>query len=667
MHYQTINHGGGNGVTAPQKQATLQLDRLNSFPLGRKHATSLDFSKVVPIDNLKTVAKDVIDLNTEVKIMGGATTAPVMSNIRQIVDTYRVPYQAIYGDDWENVIGVIKQKGDSAPIDARAWFSPSALLNYFISATSALIAADTVQYYDSFFRLLLSIRAIFGDESILPYFNIHLNKVVSAPDEGFIGPFVAARLKQSFEALSLTKSYLVVDYGDSVVYYYFNADQELPVDVIYNYRYVASYAEFLEIIENAPNIDVVDTETTNIFANTYYSVLNTLNSAGFAYTGYNGPINFENVVAYQLVLADKFSNSRIDNIYTPKQYLNMLKGIFTNTPFSSIFQSYYIIDGAVYFYSPVSKRVFSSFFNTQYGASFVSNSLKYLLAIFSFGRPLRFGDYFTASRLEPLAQGDVKVTVQDGEVSAMDMKQKEWIYSFLYNLNIASSEFKDYIKGIFGADINPSRADIIRLVRSERYLGKESIENTGSAQFDLATTEGKIPITTALRGGALPAKLMYHSKEAGLLITVVWHDVEIYRSNTISRDAFVTNVEEEYIPELEFTGDQVILTQELDASTKVSDYFAWNQKYAEYKMRYSFVSGAFLGDYGNQMIVTDSGYVMNNGAEYLSSDFIRQSIVDYNRFFPSNMFYTMPVHAYAIVVSDCNAKRPMYINPQPMR
>lgn len=666
MHYQTINQGGGNGVTAPQKQATLQLDRLNSFPLGRKHATSLDFSKVVPIDNLKTVAKDVIDLNTEVKILGGATSAPVMSNIRQIVDTYRVPYQAIYGDDWENVIGVVKQKGDSCPNDARAWFSPSNLLTQLLSTVSSLVSSDTKQYYEVYFKLLLVFRSIFGDESILPYFNIHLNKVVSAPDEGFIGPFVSTCLKQSFESLSLTRSFMVVNYGDSVVYYYFNHEQVLPVDVVYNYRFVGSFAEFLEIIENAPNIDIVDTETTNIFANTYYSVLTTFNSAGFAYTGYNGPINFENVVAYQLVIADKFSNSRIDNVYTPFQYLNMLRGLFTSGPLSSYVTRTYSIDGAFYTYSPVSNFVFSNV-TKLFGLDYVLSSLNYLLSIFTFGRPLRFGDYFTASRLEPLAQGDVKVTVQDGEVSAMDMNKKEWLYSFLYNLNIASSEFKDYIKGIFGADIYPSRADIIRLVRSERYLGKESIENTGSAQFDLATTEGKIPITTALRGGALPAKLMYHSKEAGLLITVVWHDVEIYRSNTISRDAFVTSVEEEYIPELEFTGDQVILTQELDASARVSDYFAWIQKYAEYKMRYSFVSGAFLGDYGNQMIVTDSGYVMNNGAEYLSSDFIRQSIVDYNRFFPSNMFYTMPVHAYAIVVSDCSAKRPMYINPQPMR
>lgn len=667
MHYQTINQGGGNGVAAPQKQATLQLDRLNSFPLGRKHATSLDFSKVVPIDNLKIVAKDVIDLNTEVKIMGGATTAPVMSNIRQIVDTYRVPYQAIYGDDWENVIGVVKQKGDSCPNDARAWFSPSSVLTKLLSYVSRLSSDEVKQYYEIYFKILLVFRAIFADESILPYFNIHLNKVVSAPDEGFIGPFVSSCLKQSFEALGLTKSFMVVNYGDSVVYYYFNAEQELPVDVIYNYRFVGSYAEFLEIIENAPNIDIVDTENINIFANTYYSVLTTFNSAGFAYTGYDGPVNFEAIVAYQLVLADKFSNSRIDNIYTPKQFLSSLRGAFDG-PFRNQDISYYI-DGNRYYYSPVSNNFFTQAlnFSLSYGLDYSLGLLNYLISIFSFGRPLRFGDYFTASRLEPLAQGDVKVTVQDGEVSAMDMNKKEWLYSFLYNLNIASSEFKDYIKGIFGADINPSRADIIRLVRSERYLGKESIENTGSAQFDLATTEGKIPITTALRGGALPAKLMYHSKEAGLLITVVWHDVEIYRSNTISRDAFVTNVEEEYIPELEFTGDQVILTQELDASTRVSDYFAWIQKYAEYKMRYSFVSGAFLGDYGNQMIVTDSGYVMNNGAEYLSSDFIRQSIADYNRFFPSNMFYTMPVHAYAIVVSDCNAKRPMYINPQPMR
>lgn len=679
MSVNKMSDGNPSGVSKAQQNATINLDRLNSFPLNRSHATSFDLSKVIPVDHLRTVPRDVIDLNTEVRLLGNATSAPILSDIRQFVETYKVPYQAIYGRDWETVIGVVKDRGTAVPEDTRAYFSPSLLWTNLVSAFSFMYNVESPAWITASIKLLLAMRSVFTECSLLPYFNIHLHKNVylNYYKDGvrcYLGTWMNHVFNNLFSSLKTEDIAFYVTLDDKVVYYHFNSTSAIP-DNTKNIVIVESVSHMLEIFEQFPSFifctalghTPIQGFDFSYFADGEDDLCQKLLSSSFV--GVADTINFEPIVAYQLVISDKFSNNLVDNIYNSDKYMAALRGLITSVSVvADIVNSSYILDGDRYFYSPVSNNIFKQLTtqsgNNPYLFTMVSN---YLLQIFSFGRSLRFGDYFTGSKLEPLANGNVNVSVEDGQVSAIEINQKEWLYSFLYNLHISSSEFKDYIRGIFGSDIKADRKDIIRLVRQERYLGKESIENTGTAQFNVSSTGSGLPITSVLRGSSLPAKLLYHSPESCILITVVWHDTNIYRSNSISRDAFIKTVLDEYIPENEFLGDQEVITHELDSSAPLRGIFSWNQRFAEYKMRYNFVSGAMLGDKGNNMLVTDSGYSFNAAVDNLSSDFIRQSILDYERFFPQNNYNTLPVHAYAKITSACNAKRPMYINPQPMR
>lgn len=680
MSVNKMSDGNPSGVAKAQQNATINLDRLNSFPLNRSHATSFDLSKVVPVDHLRTVPRDIIDLNTEVRLLGNATSAPILSDIRQFVETYKVPYQAIYGRDWETVIGVVKDRGTAVPVDTRAYFSPSLLWTNLVTGFGQMYSVTTREWVRACIKLILAMRSIYTECSLLPYFNIHLHKNVylNYYKDGvrcYLGTWmndVFNALYNKFKELDICFS---VNEDNTVVFYHFNANSAIP-ELNENRVLIESVSHMIETFEQFPDFylltgvghqPLADVSFADLVNNDDINYTQILLSSSFV--GVADTINIEPIIAYQLVIADKFSNNLVDNIYNPDKYIASLRGLVSaSSLFGDIMDSSYVLDGDRYFYSPVSNNVFRKV-TAEYGNNptlyvIISN---YLLQIFSFGRSLRFGDYFTGSKLEPLARGDVNVSVEDGQVSAIAINQKEWLYSFLYNLHISSSEFKDYIRGIFGSDIKADRKDIIRLVRQERYLGKESIENTGTAQFNVSSTGSGLPITSVLRGSSLPAKLLYHSPESGLLITVVWHDTNIYRSNSISRDAFIKTVLDEYIPENEFLGDQEVITHELDSAAPRRGIFSWNQRFAEYKMRYNFVSGAMLGDKGNTMLVTDSGYSFNAAIDHLSSDFIRQSILDYERFFPQNNFNTLPVHAYAKISSACLAKRPMYINPQPMR
>lgn len=657
-----------NGVAPQQVEGTLHFDRLNDFNLSFDHGTSFDFSKVIPVGHERMVSKDVFDLSTSINILGNATPSPILSNIRQIVDTYRVPFQAIY-EDWEDVIGVYQSKGDQCPIDARAYFNPTTLWNY-LYPSSGLARFDDVDVM-TFCRYVIMLASIFGRDSILNNFNIHISRGLGIVNTD-LGIDDAVPSSVFFDMISYIYQYLKDNnldvtfvFGDKTIVYGFNE---------YNGYLLGSVNQFIELIVSSSsshaNTNASSAEDTIKISELDVDVYQNIESIfdSLSWDGYNKDINIEPVIAYQMILADKFSNAKVDNVYTARMYSDALRQILREAA-STTQNASFLLNGKRYYYEPFSSKCLTNaaevYFRamTDTSSSLLSN---FFLSIFGYGRPLRYGDYYTGARLEPLSPGNTRVTVENGEVDAVDINKKEWLYSFLYNLHLSTSEFKDYIRGIFGANIQPSRSDIIRLVRKEKYLGKESVENTGSAQFEYVGT-GRLPMSSILRGGASDASLMYHSKEPALLITLVWHDAKIFRSNTVAKDSQIKTVLDEYIPELEFTGDQLILGMELDGSRDNSGVFGWNQRYAEYKMKTSFVSGAFLDDYANGMLLTDSGYSANNGPLELSSTFIRQSIQDYERFFGNNRFGLQNVHAYAVVNFGTNAKRPMYVNPQPMR
>lgn len=658
-----------NGVAPQQVEGTLHFDRLNDFNLSFDHGTSFDFSKVIPVGHERMVAKDVFDLSTSINLLGNATPNPILSNIRQIVDTYRVPFQALY-EDWEDVIGVYQSKGDQCPVDTRAYFNPS-------SFWSALYPSEGLSKFDNFdvmafCRYIIMLASIYGRDSILNNFNIHISRGLGFVNAD-LGIDDAAPSSTFFDIISYIYQYLkdnnldvTFEFGDKEIVYGFNE---------YNGYLLGSVNQFIELIVSSSyahaNTNASSAEDTikisELDVDVYQNIEFIFNS--LSWEGYDKDINIEPLIAYQMILADKFSNAKVDNVYTARMYSDALRQIINYGPLAGRSQRTYLLNGKLYFYEPYSNHLMTDVANKFYvgiSEDLLITYCNYFLSIFCYGRPLRYGDYYTGARLEPLSPGNTRVTVENGEVDAVAINKKEWLYSFLYNLHLSTSEFKDYIRGIFGTNIQPSRSDIIRLVRKEKYLGKESVENTGSAQFEYVGT-GRLPMSSILRGGASDASLMYHSKEPALLITLVWHDAKIFRSNTVAKDSQIKTVLDEYIPELEFTGDQQILGMELDGSRANSDVFGWNQRYAEYKMKTSFVSGAFLDDYANGMLLTDSGYSANNGPLELSSTFIRQSIQDYERFFGNARFGLQSVHAYAIVNFGTSAKRPMYVNPQPMR
>lgn len=656
-----------NGVAPQQVEGAIHFDRLNDFNLSFDHGTSFDFSKVVPVGHERTVAKDVFDLSASINVLGNATPNPILSNIRQIVDTYRVPFQAIY-KDWEDVIGVYQSKGDQCPVDARAYFNPSTLWTY-LYPTNGIVKFDDLDVM-TFCRYIIMLASIYGRDSILNNFNIHISKGLQMVNTD-IGLDDSAPSSVFFDIISYIYQYLKENnldvtfvFGDKAIVYGFNE---------YNGYLLSSFNQFIELIVSSSfahaNTNASSAEDTfkvsDLDVDVYQSIASLFDT--LVWEGYNKDINIEPLIAYQMILADKFSNAKVDNVYTARMFADALRQIVVSTPAST--GQMYVLNGKRYFYEPYSNeeiyKVGIAFYRSVTDDCITCFS-NYFLSIFGYGRPLRYGDYYTGARLEPLSSGNTRVTVENGEVDAVDINKKEWLYSFLYNLHLSTSEFKDYIRGIFGTNIQPSRSDIIRLVRKEKYLGKESVENTGSAQFEYVGT-GRLPMSSILRGGASDVSLMYHSNEPCILVTLVWHDAKIFRSNTVAKDSQIKTVLDEYIPELEFTGDQQILGMELDGSRNNSDVFGWNQRYAEYKMKTSFISGAFLDDYANGMLLTDSGYSANNGPLELSSTFIRQSIQDYERFFGNARFGLQSVHAYAVVNFGTNAKRPMYINPQPMR
>lgn len=335
--------------------------------------------------------------------------------------------------------------------------------------------------------------------------------------------------------------------------------------------------------------------------------------------------NPSRLIAYHQAMASYYSNASVDYIYTSQLWMQNFESCMIN-PIRVLESGY-----APTFEYP---RFSYNGVLTPYDI-FTDGFLRYCLSItrgymprvrllaanlFFPQQSLRYMDFFTSSRPNVIAVGDVSLDVSQGTVSAIDTAQSLVKLRFLNAVNRVSSELHSYLQGIFGVTPVNDMPEPHFVSRQRLSLGRQV--NTGTAS-NLGQQN-----TSVIGTGSTPSVDIFIDEPCILLGIRSFDILGSYRSG-INPHLLNNDRYSQFNPLLQAMGDQPIPTRCLTGSLfKDAEPFGYTERYGEYKMPISFATGAASTALKNSFFFFDdepSGFqrVVNLGNNHIKPSFIR--------------------------------------------
>lgn len=638
----------------------------NKFPQSFDHPSSCRYGEVDPVAAMKCERGDTFPYKFVTDLDTFTMKSPMKSKVNQYSACFKVPMQAIYPRNWEIMLPN-PVKGDDVPEDTRALFDPISF-DDFLSTCLTNVSGGQIKdntFYPRYVLFVLLKEAIFSDGSLFSKFNMHYSSfnlyqkssdgtgsatteyLLTSFDDWFdttFAPWLRDKFAASFDSADYHLS--PID-DDNTVRYKVTDDTKLissSVSGQTNFFYI-SFRRSLELLRTGEyDVNFGDYD----FANEVV----TWPITGLTFTE---AVNIEPIVAYQLSCAHFFSNSKIDFVYSAQLWRDNMRSLLRepqNTRFNN--NQFFTWNGIQMQYDVLSSRMLnkvlydssshssSTWFNLNGWRSYLS----FAFNLFSYQRSLRYGDYFTGAHAEPLAVGDTNTAVVDGSVSALDITRKLQLTRYLNKVNISGPRFEDYLRKIFGGKKPEAPKDVpIRLSVEQFNVSGFEVNNTGEAQQDPDT-----PVITTTNLRLTDSRFMFEAEieEPCWIIAVQYFDAQRIYSRTFDRFAFHKDRFDDFIPDMQFIGDQEVYLKELDASLLGSDLpFAYNLRYMEYKNRYSYASGLYARKLRSWAMITDNsdGNPVNRN---IDPEYIRSSPSEFDRFYKSLTGYSLGTYAHFI-------------------
>lgn len=308
-------------------------------------------------------------------------------------------------------------------------------------------------------------------------------------------------------------------------------------------------------------------------------------------------INIEPIISYQLACAQFGTNDHVDFIYSAQLYRDNMESLLRNV--NGYIESFRY-NGVDYLYDVFSQVHFDSLIS-----SIVDNvsALDFFINIFSYQNSLRYGDYFTGVKPRPLAIGEYSAAVTNGEVSAVDVTRSIQMQRLLNRVNMVGRKLGDYLAGIFGGRLPDAPKDVpVFLAHQSFDISGFETNNTGAEQF---ASDKPNTITSHLRSAENRHSFEIEIAEPCYIIGMNSYETMRIYSRTIDRFAFHHDRYDDFIPEMQYIGDQDVRLSELTgASSDVP--MGYNLRYMEYKQRYSYASGGFIDNLPSWAFITDN-------------------------------------------------------------
>lgn len=601
---------------------------LNQFDLSQQVLFTARYGEVTPFFNMECVGRDRVRLRNSFDLRSYTLKSPLLSSLRMKKSYFQVPLSAILPNTWQYLFSN-PLKGNDIPDNAQCRFNLKNFATALSTAPNDLTSIESSYVMEYYLKLCAVCSCLFSAGGLLFQLGFKNN---FGFDQWLEDNLFSDTMINGFKGkvtLVSPYDYMIIDVTDKVslrtLFYTLMEYPDSEINCVIPVATIKNFADALRTwIQELPPLPM--------------------------------SVNISKVVAYQFLYSQFFTNDKIDNIYNSELFLSNQKALAKEVinSVNNNRQWYYLLNG-----TSVEYDVYSGYFMDMLiavgsgivGTITYNKFLDFWLNTFSLRRSLRYGDYFTGARTQPLAVGNTVVNVANSGVSVVDINKSIHIQRFLNACNRVGSNLINYTKGIFGYEPPKDYHQPSFIASETEFIGGQEVENTSD------TNQGNV--VTNLRSSSSKFEFDVFIDNPCYIIGVVTFECTPAYANTINRDFFHFNRFEYFNPMLQNVGDQPISMREFNSSGLDDLVFGYQSRYAEYKHRYSECNGGFVYN------LPSWAFIKSDDARSISEFLIRSRPDEFDRFY-SSLAYCSPAGYYHFIISIVNnvdALRPMEVSP----
>lgn len=694
-----------NGALTPRMAGTLRSDSQNveqvnsnrgknKFDLGYSNYMSLRFGEVRPFYYQQCIAEDILTHSNSSNLWTMQLKSPLLSNLVGYKDYFYVPLKCILPNtyyDWKtNPV-----QADDVPDDVYCNLDVSKLYNSLPTLLDFCSTVNNIKNAGNSVSMCYSLVALcyyfLSSNSLFNQLGMSLNTILALNNTtGFTSydkdstfdsllEYVAASTSlnalfsnEILELLHNTHSLVVINRLSKKEFNLIpaNTARLSPNGLRELYHDYIRYSELYDPTTTVGIYGVSGLKPSTWTGNQYDGLVGALLLGIFNFllkdsrlAASRGVIfDISPILAYQLVGAQFYINDQVDKVYTASDYISEMRSLISDVP--NAISNTYDYNGHTREYDVFSKKTFDTLLavlESFNGSSTAVNNSSACLAFFRNlvvpFESLRYGDYFTGSRLNPLALGadpNSYAPVTAENVKSIDMVQAMSYLNYYNDIQKLGPTAWIQENGIYG-DFPSSLDPMPRFIQRSKFtVGEMQIEN----QSDVNTGD----IISRGRSNDSGNMISLEIDESCIVIGLISFDCPRIYTNVVDRLAFVRDRFDIFNPYFQNIGDQPILRKEFNLLKDEKDTVeAWTIRNTEYKQRISVASGAFCSN----SFLPSWSFTENNSDFKLDSIHIRNHDADIDRFYGSLPNFTNSgyFHFYGRFFNDTEIVRAMQDRP----
>lgn len=642
----------------------------SNFPLQYRKFDTMRFGEYHPHFVMEGVAKDKISFRSSHELRSYTLKAPLMEDISMKKDYFAVPMTAILPLNWDKffanpVNGQDIPSTDVGPSSVNFYARVGNLMNNLYSRFKTILTTTSftdVQTLTAALRFVVVGEYFFSTGSLLATLGNNLWRACHFTDytktfddevEAIVGT-----VRNTVDTITV-----VTSNGSNRS---FTTGAGSPAE--------DDFRDLLQLFREDPGsvvtyVGFVSGETTaTLKAALNSSLLAESTGTPFGPVSTTDPFNLSRLAAYQLVVAQFYTNDSIDFVFDANRYRQLMwyyhRNLMANT---STFTDKFTMNALTYDYDAFSAHCLDNILQSciatssttlLYGNSSVQlTNLSYLSGLFAFRASLRFKDYFTGSHAHPLAVADASFDASN--TSVIDITKNIQKQRFLNAVNRVGGRIQDYMKEIFNSTLAPDYHDPFYIAHTSDVIYGSEVENTGDKQLSEAQT-----VTSALRSNGSRYEFTYEPDRDCILIGITYFDVARAYCRSIDRHFFHLDRYDWFNPYMQFIGDQKVYAEEIGVYAAAWNLgaFGYQLRHMEYKQRYNEASGGFIQNLPGWAFLADQKGVWRNA---ISPDYIRSRNSELDRFYVNLTGFSLGNYFHFIVknTNDCTGSRPMAYAP----
>lgn len=659
----------GNSQNVPE--ANVPRTR-STFPLSYHFMDTHRFGEYHPHYVEDGVKGDVLPIRSSHNVMSFTLKSPLMQDISLKKDYFSVPMEAILPLNWwkffENPVRGDDVLSDVGPTVENFWSTVATDFTNLYNALSTILQ-DSSQgnstVIQSLLRFLIIGEYFYSNGSLMTSLGCHGSPYCVITKSG-----QQVSYDQFFDSMITTL--LNVSSSSFVLYVDGYSYEVAPDSEAFKRNGKISFRHALSLMRDNLTFTIGSVTTSVPLGSPLYTEFSKYTISP---RSASVPFNLSRLWAYQLVCAHYYSNDHIDFIYSADLFRQLigfyLKQISTTGGYAS--NMFFTYNGVSFMYDMLSAKVFGFIFAlpTSANANAILTTtvtgrpygfLGYASALFGYRRSLRYQDYFTGSRAQPLAVGSTGVSVVNNTVDVVDVTRNIQRQRFLNAVNRVRHTAEGYLKGIFGGELPaPDYHNPFFLAHTDDTVYGQETENTGAAQMSDA-----LAITSNLRSNGSRYMFEINVDRPSVIIGISYYDIPRVYTKSVERSFFHVDRFDMFNPFMQFIGDQPVYLQELgiDSNNALNSMsnFSYSLRHMEYKQRFNQAAGGFVENLpGFAFLALD-----NRGSQVtINPDWIRSVASEFDNFYVSLNGWSLGSYFHFIVdtFNDCSGSRPMSYAP----